>query len=233
MTLPVPAYLQRANIQDRHLRFTWDDQEYEKAYEPLDKAVRARMEKLSQRANLAFAIACAEWSFHRFQPFADEPNLPLYVEAAWAAVVDARYANYYLEPRGDGWQGPARRPVAVTLMLLVDTIVRVENDDHPDIGAVSLANLAEHVMSDPTPFRAWHERVIQRLERLYPLNPRDTRGEPVPREALDPDFDFQPGSAPALIGGFLKKLDYKSNPFLRSPKEMRKMFFEGTPYELS
>jgi hypothetical protein len=232
MTLPAPAYLQRAGIQDQSLRFRWDDQAYERAYEPLDKDVLARMASLSQRANLAFAIACAEWIFHRFKPVSDAPLLEDYIEAAWAAVVDARYANYYLEPRGDDWQGPDRKPLAVTLMLLVDSIVRVENDDHPHIGAVSLANLAEHVMTNPRPFQEWRERVIPRLEQLYPLNPRDTRGEPVPREALDPDLDFQPEQAPALIGGFLRRLDFNANSFLRSPADMRRLYFEGTPYEL-
>ncbi len=232
MTLPVPTYLERAKVQDRSLRFTWDDQQYERAYTPLDKVERARLERLSQRAILAFAVSCAEWIFHRFRPVSSPPFLDDYVEAMWAAVVDARYANYYLEPRGDEWQGPDRKPIAVTLMLLADTTTRVENDDHPDIGALSLANLAAHVMPDPTPFQEWKERVMARLERRFPLNPRDTRGEPVPREALDPDFDFQPEMAPALIGAFLKRLDYEANPFLRTPEEMRRFFFEGVPYEL-
>lgn len=232
MTLPVPAYLQRAGIQDRSLRFTWDDTAYERAYEPLDPDVRARMARLSQRANLAFAIACAEWVFHRFEPVSHEPLLEDYVEAAWAAVIDARYAHFYIEPRGDDWRGPDRKPLAVALMLLVDTVVRVENDDHPDIGAVSLANLAEHVMTNPRPIQEWRERIVPRLERLYPLDPRDTRGEPVPREALDPDFDFQPELAPTLISGFLRRLDPGRNPFLRAPEEMRRLYFEGIPYEL-
>ncbi|MBZ4418139.1 hypothetical protein [Myxococcus sp. RHSTA-1-4] len=232
MTLPVPAYLERSGVQDRNLRFSWDDNRYERAYTPLDKAARARLERLSQRAILAFAIACAEWLFHRFRPVSIPAFLDDYIEAAWAAVVDARYANYYLEPRGDEWQGPDRKPLAVALMLLVDTIVRVENDDHPDIGALSLANLAAHVMTDPKPFQEWRERVMSRLERLYPLNPRDTRGEPVPREALDPDFDLQPEMAPVLVGSFLGRLDPKANPFLRTPEEMRNLFFEGVPYKL-
>jgi len=232
MTLPVPSYIQRAGIQDRTLRFTWDDQQCEKAYTPLDKAARARLGRLSQRAILAFAISCAEWIFYRFKLVSEAPLLDDYTEAAWAAVVDARYADYYLEPRGEEWQGPDRKPLAVALMLLVDTLVRVESDDHPDIGALSLSNLTAHVMTDPRPFHEWRERVVTRLEHLYPLNSRDTRGEPVPREALDPDFDFKPEMAPALFGAFLKRLDYKANPFLRTTEEMRKLFFESVPYEL-
>jgi hypothetical protein len=232
MTLPVPAYLEGTRVQDRSLRFTWDDHRYEQAYTPLEKADRARLALLSQRAVLAFAISCTEWILYRFRLVSSPAFLDDYIEAAWAVVVDARYANYYLEPRGDEWQGPDRKPLAVALMLLVDTVVRVENDDHPDIGALSLANLAAHVMTHPKPFQEWRERVMTRLERLYPLNPRDTRGEPVPREALDPDFGFQPEMAPALIGAFLRRLDPKANPFLRSPDEMRKLFFEGVPYEL-
>ncbi|WP_147445087.1 hypothetical protein [Corallococcus sp. CA053C] len=52
------------------------------------------------------------------------------------------------------------------------------------------------------------------------------------REALDPDFDFRPEMAPTLIGAFLGNLNYEANPFLRTPEEMRKLFFEGIPYEL-
>ena len=232
MALPLPNHLRRANIQDSSLRYTWDDVKYQTAYYPLDDDFLSRMARISQRANVAFAIACAEWIVHRLGKVSKDPMPAEYLEAAWAAVVDACYTRYH-ETDEDEWSGPIRKPLAVAVMLVVDSIIRMEDDDLPEVDAVSLSNLAEHLLPDSTLFRDWRERVLARLERLYPRNPLDTRGVPVPREALDPDFDFRPEMAPELLRHFLRSSNHQSNAFLRSPEEMKAIGFEGTPYDLS
>jgi hypothetical protein len=57
-------------------------------------------------------------------------------------------------------------------------------------------------------------------------------GVPVPREILDPDFDYEPEKAEGLLARFLNDLDPNENPYLSPPEEMIKAGFEGTPYSL-
>ncbi len=52
----------------------------------------------------------------------------------------------------------------------------------------------------------------------------------VPREVFEPEFNFEPGETEHLIQEFIKNLD-RENPFLRSPEEMLKLGFKGTPYK--
>lgn len=232
MTRPLPGYLVRSGVQDRNLRYTWDDINYSAAYEPLDEALLERLGRISQRALVAFSIACAEWIVYRLGAVVDDPTPPEYLEAAWAGVVDAAYTLYF-EPDLSEWEGPARGPIAAAMMLVVDALVRMEDDDHPEYNAASLSGLAEHLLSDPAPFRAWREQVLARLQEHHPLDSKDTRGSLVAREELDPGFDFRPELTPALISRFLQGLDYKKNAFLRMPEQMSKIGFEGIPYALS
>jgi len=231
MKRTLPEYLAHSGVQDRALRYTWDDINPSAAYEPLDDALLDRLSRISQRANVAFAIACAEWVVHRLGAVAQDSTPSEYLEAAWAGIVDAAYTLYY-EPDLSEWEGPARMPLAVAMILVADCLVRMEDDDHPEFNSASLAGLAEHLLADAAPFRAWRETILTRLELLYPLESKDTRGSIVPREALDPDYDFRPEEAPKLITKFLQGLDFKRNAFLRTPQMMQKIGFEGVPYSL-
>ena len=58
-------------------------------------------------------------------------------------------------------------------------------------------------------------------------------GLPVPRELLDPKMTVKPQTVGKLLERYLKGLDYKKNPCLRSPAEMRKAGFKGKPYTLA
>jgi hypothetical protein len=229
MPLPTPGYLLRSGIQDTTLRYTWDDWHTERAYEPLDDELLARMAGVSYRANIALTVACAEWITYRFGVLSDDPTPAQYAEAAWAAIVDWRYTAYY-EPPIPEWSGPIRRPLALAMMMMVDVINRTDQDDMPEIDSASISNLTEHVLTDPTPFRTWRERIVARLESLYPRDEDHPEGPVVPRQALDPDFDFHPDQTPELIRRFLAGISPTANSFLSPPDAMRVMGFHGTPY---
>jgi hypothetical protein len=55
-------------------------------------------------------------------------------------------------------------------------------------------------------------------------------GDVVPREAMDPDFDFRPDLTEHLVQDFLRGLDPATNRLLRTPKEMLECGFKGVPY---
>jgi hypothetical protein len=96
-----------------------------------------------------------------------------------------------------------------------------------------LAKLVIHVLGKPKPFKDWCELTLRRLVKLSPAKKQDMAGPPVPREALDPEFDFEEEMTNELLAKFLQTLDYKQNPFLRSPEQMMQKGFEGIPYTLS
>jgi hypothetical protein len=52
-------------------------------------------------------------------------------------------------------------------------------------------------------------------------------------EALDPDVPYDDRRRREMLARFLKGLDWRKNPFLRSPAAMKKLGFEGKPYELA
>src|SRR5262249_50139405 len=96
-----------------------------------------------------------------------------------------------------------------------------------------VAVLARHVLPATKPFDAWLKPILSRLAALYPgIGVPDSLGTPVPREALDPAFDFRPEQTTDLLRAFLARLDPAQNPFLRTPAEMAQAGFKGTPYKL-
>lgn len=232
MALSIPGYMKAARVQDRVIRYKWDDWDVNADEASLDEAVSERLGRLSQRAVLAFTIATAEWIVYRYGALVDEPMPSQYLQAAWAQIVDWHYGALTIEGDTDPreWAGPIKRPIWWGLLQTDFAIDEAEDDGEPEVGAVRVATLAEHVMTDPSHYRAWRERILERLEALYPMDPEEHLGEVVPREALDPDFDFHVDDTEALTNGFLSSLDHETNPFLNSPENMLNEGFEGTPY---
>jgi hypothetical protein len=129
-----------------------------------------------------------------------------------------------------GWVGQVKRPIAIAMTRVEYTFQAILEYGNPELSGGWLDNLAQYVITDPAPYQMWRDRVIERLEALYPWSADDKLGEVVPREALDPDFDFRLEQTESLINRFLATLDYRSNPFLNSPDKILEQGFEGTPY---
>jgi hypothetical protein len=230
MALPLPRYIQAANVQNNLLRYTWDDWKLKEIYGDLsDEELYAELETLSYRASVALTIACAEWVIHRFDAVSNDPVPHEYIEAAWAATIDENYLSQW-QPPDEDWMGPIRGPLSVALLIIREAIGTAVHEHEQAIPILYIGNLAEHVLTYPDPFLTWRAEVLKRLTLLYPLNPEETLGDVVPREALDPAFAFQPESTELLIRDFMARLDYQANPFLVTPEEMLELGFDGTPY---
>jgi hypothetical protein len=232
LAISVPDYVRAANIQDPVVRFTWDDWDMRGLELPVDADLSARLRRISQRADVAFALATAEWIVHRFSLFGNDLVAWQFLEAAWAQVVHWRYRslNWDGDVNPREWSGPVRMPVWRALTLTEFSISEAEQDGSPFIGAGLIASLATHVLADPTPYLEWRDRIMRRLETAYALDGAETLGEVVPREALDPDFDFNPAHTESLVNRFLGGLDYRTNAFLNAPENMLIQGFKGTPY---
>ena len=243
MAISVPNHIQAAGIQDDSIRYAWDDWKRLPALETYDDELVAQLKGISQRATLAFICGTAEWIIHRFAKLYIDSDLAAYLEAAWARIVHVRYGNYdslavwhnKLFSQVE-WSGPVKKPIADAMQWVGNAIEELAlegNDPAQDAGLI--ATLACYVMTDPTPYKRWCAQVTDRFESIYPRNPEDRLGDVVPRQAVEPEYDFKIEQTELLINQFLGSLDFKSNIFLSSPEEMLEedeedLRFIGIPY---
>jgi hypothetical protein len=229
MALPVPAYIRRANIQDVAVKYEWHDWHLQAMFDAPPDELRARLDALSLRANIAFANGVCEWIVYRFEGLSADPVPRDQIEAAWAGVVDSAYAVYW-EPPTEDWTGPVRRPLFLAMVFMLEAKIDAYQYADPARSGHRATMIAERVLTDPEPFRDWREQALARLERFYPLDEDDALGDVIPRQALDPDFEFRPDMTEELIRLFLAGLDPGRNSRLLTPEEMLEAGFRGVPY---
>jgi hypothetical protein len=241
MTLSTPSFLKMAPIQDNSIRYKWDEWSDLPVLETVDEDLVAQLKKVSQRAVLAFACGTAEWIVYRFEKLCHDPAPNNYLVAAWAMIVNVRYCGYGRATEWkvfskQGWDGPIRGPICESLLFLEAALQEVAWNNTEPVGcAGGIAALACYLINDPAPYRRWREQVLERFCSLYPRNREDPLGDVVPREAVDPEFNFRVEQTPALINAFLSRLDCHVNVFLSPPEGMLQHFedgedFHGKPY---
>lgn len=228
-----PGYIARANIRDPSVRYLWDDWNVEECVGPVDDEICDRLSGLSLRAAFAVLVGAAEWIVYRFEVLCDDA-LPFdAIDAAWAQVIDRLYA-WPRNPFGrDEWSGPVRGPIQLTVGLMQDYANLLGELAEIAFGAAKVLKLADHVVPDKKAFSGWHDTVIERLEKLFPRINDDPLGDPVPREALNPDYNFDPAQTEFLLNRYLAQLDFEGNAFLLPPDLMRDYGFEETPYKFN
>jgi hypothetical protein len=237
----VPPYLEAAHIQDNSIRYEWDDWRTLPALEEIDEKLVSRLKGLSRRAVFAFMTGTVEWIYYRLAKLCDDPHPWDYLEAAWAMIIEVRYCGYgsgvwWQMYAREGWDGPIKGPLGEALerLEIAHHQLALEGTD-PVRRAGLVSTLAVHVMSGPEKYKRWSEQVLERFQALYPRNPKDLLGDIVPRQAVDPESDFDVRRTEALTNQFLAGLNYRTNIFLSSPEgmlaseELSKPF-QGTPY---
>jgi hypothetical protein len=184
---------------------------------------------------LALSAGSAEWVAARWPRLAEPALLPE-IEAMWAGIIDWRYmyppVSSSIMPKGEDCQGPERGPICDAFLTLSNVIGRAQRSASTLAHCATLSQLAIHVLPDASGFKEWRRAVIERVTALYPRQKEDPIGPPIPREALDPNQQYQPEMAQELLARFLRGLDYRKNPLLRSPEDLRQQGFKGTPYAL-
>jgi hypothetical protein len=232
----IPHYIQASGMLDQPIRYKWNDKNPMSICGHGESKFSREVGKISRRGLAALAAGFAEWVAWRLKDHCDNRVLFEKIDAMWAAVIDWHYMHLPDVPErtlsSKDWQGPECGPVYVAFDLLDEVFDSVSRGmaSSPYVGC--LAQLVVHIAGKPKPFKDWYDQVLKRFVKLYPATKKDMVGPPVPREALDPSFDFKPSMAPEVLAKFLSSLDPKKNPFLRSPAEMREEGFEGTPYRL-
>jgi len=231
----LPSYIMNARIADTLLRFAWDNSDTQVAEGETDADLVKRLSRLSQRANLEYAVALAEWIVGRFRMFPGIEKSYQYVEASWAAAVDLRYCRVVWEdfPHPDKWEDPVRGPVWLAMLRLQQTIGSLVEENDPEYTASKLWQLAVHVIPNTESVENWNRLALARMEQRCPRLENDSLGDVMPREFFDPNSEVLPAQAEGLIDRFLRSLSPLDNPFLNTPERMHEEGFADTPYQFS
>jgi len=191
----------------------------------------------SERAKLAFGAATAEWIAWRLDGAADVGDLLQFLEGLWAAVIDYRYFQEvkHAAPENGGDLDHLLFKVWQTANALARLCPRGKGKP---MDCVALSVLARHVLPRPAQpaLKDWLARVTtDLLPAHWPMDEeiKDAaarQGPPVPREAFDPAFAYDPARDRELLDAFLRGLDPAKNPYLRPAAEMKAAGFPGEPY---
>jgi hypothetical protein len=216
MSLTVPSYIPLDSIRKAPLNHKWDDWDPYALLGEQDVETLTHLRKSSDRAQIAYAIACAEWVIWRFVDLSPDGRPYALLESAWAGEMSLELVAppQLLE---DEWKGPIRGPIDLALVTIINTFYSTE-DRAGDQDAAFSELIALHVLADKGYFLEWKIRVLERLENLFPRTIRDPEGVPVPREAMDPNINISGQLRQELVTKFLSELDYDSNPFLKSAR---------------
>jgi hypothetical protein len=213
MSFRSPNYIPIAQIQSMPIVHKWSDWD---PYEIVGRPKPDTMEQLgrvSDRANIAYAIGCAEWVIYRFKLINSETSPLYFIEASWAFEMDEGMDS---PPESDEeeWKGPIRGPMDLALMTILNTYYSAENNA-AEVEAAFAELIPLHVLTDIRPFLDWRESAISRLQMYYQRDSNNLAGSSVPREALDPSVDLKLSSSEELVRAFLENLDWTGNPYLR------------------
>jgi hypothetical protein len=229
MVLVAPPHIAGFRFQLDPLRYTWDDWDLDQVESPLDESLLAKLRLLSQRANVAFCIACAEWIVYPLCAVLKD-QLPVQrLETAWAQIIDPRYSSS-LDVPPDDWAGPLKGPVLRAVDLVEFAVDALARDQSPVDMAATASKLTTHLLVQETAlFFGWQNRVVARLMEHYRLDADEMMGDVVPREALNLEHSFDPTHTQELMNAFLQRLCESGNPFLCPSDEMAYRGYKG-PY---
>lgn len=233
-----------SGIDTQTIRYVWDDTRVDEDFRFDADPIVQQARSLTLRARMAMGVALYEGIVFRFHRLSGDPVPVQIAEAAWCASIDARYLNY-VELDRENWLGPVRGPLWCGITWLLPMLYF--GDDRPEeveSGVSFLSRLLIHVVQSPLPIEHWLQATLSRLARMYPVASEDPfsdlfgdeknerRGPLVAREAFNPQFDYRRDDATPLMREFVATVDYRQNPFLRSPEELLRTGFTGRPYSV-
>lgn len=219
------------------------------------------LERLDLKTSNAFVVLCAgivSWGAARLQGHcADTKTAEQLAEAALAYQVDWRYVDRdaidVAIPRDAPPQQAALLELCIFLWRCLNHDKYWDNYYAPILETFHAAHLTRHML--PRTFKPaysqWLAAVIDRLDLLAPKPDEDPasradfeteaawrafidrhRGRPLPPDVLDLQRTVAVADLDGLMDAWLRRLDWATNPFLRSPEQMHALGFTGLPYSL-
>lgn len=215
----IPDHLQQTGIDQLPIDYKWDVRVGNKfmganaeSKPKLAEAIRG----ISDKAAFGLSIAAAEWVVTRLSRQTEVSDNLQRIEAAWAAMLDPRYADMAEadDPDTDD-ELPVTGPVWTATTMMGDAFEYgiAANDNAPIFSAaIGLCMLAEHVCGRSPAFKAWLPETLARLQREHPA----TDDEVEDQAPVGMEF-FRPAGTPPLLETLLPG----GNPYLRSADELR------------
>lgn len=246
------GYIQYSGIIDLPAKFAWRGTGFHYGPEQGTK-LHTGFQKLTVCSQATVCALVEEWLAWRLSPSIDVGWLLDHVDSLLAWEIDPRYRDESsMKFRKDTPVNQAVRDTvsAVQLATANELWERPAVTDDKAVAAVSVTR--QTLTAKPLKaFNSWLDFALGRAGKLEP-RPKKNRprradfesdgeyfeatrpyfGRPLPREALDPEADYKPEQREEFLSRFLEGLDWKKNPFLRSPDQMKKLGFKGTPYKL-
>ncbi len=131
----------------------------------------------------------------------------------------------------DEWERPTLRSESTATLISVTKQTMPEKQKKTFLSWVDFA-VKTAAKLDPAPRKSRPDVDDFDSEEEFLKALRPYFGKALPREAFDPDSGYKPGQREECLARFLAGLDWKANPFLRSPDEMKRLGFKGTPYKI-
>lgn len=201
-------------ISQAPLLYEWDFWDpYELLGQPNESAIKV-LEGLSDRAQIAFAIGCAEWVVARLSKHLSNIKAYDYLEACWAFQMDKSIAAP-VAPQEDEWTGIVLAPIDLAIVTVLNTYYTTEDGQGASESAFSEL-IPLWVLTDKTPFITWKNHVTQRLTSYFPRQDNDHWGDPVPREVLDTSITLNPELFHQQVENYLGDVDRIRNPLIRA-----------------
>lgn len=242
-----PSYVEEAGITESPLKYKWSADIGLKFYASKDANPRllTAIEAVGFRAAMSLGIAITEWGIWRLEGHADLKDALARVEAAWACSIDATYAKDLKFTLSDGVHeggDSIRGPLEICLAVLGELCARYSKNSIYIVGSViRQAQLVRYILPDKAAFDEWLSSSLRTAAKTFPRTATYDRKKgifdpsaepPVPREFFEPGFVYSDDVSRAALRAFLKTLDPKKNPYLRTAKEVTATGFKGTPYSL-
>lgn len=246
----IPPPFVPASIVGAPLTYPWDDR-LEVGFlvgKDQNNRLYVAIDRIAFRAKFVLGLAIAEWIVWRFHGMADTKDLLQRLEAARPTVLTSRYTKDLRVEVEDAPTFSSERRVDGPLRLVLHFLGEIKERYQAGYiymteEIVRTAVLARHVLPDNVrkDFDDWLKESIRPAVSAYPPQPPydktteryiATGEEPVPMELYDPQWTYTPERAKEALRALLKSLDPKSNPYLRTPSEMKDVGFTGTPYQL-
>ena len=245
--IEIPHYIEKTGVQNKPLRYEFETCFRSEIWDKSSDKLLRDMASLAPRAMLALCAGIGEWILWRVNQFERYKDPYLLNQAVWASVVEFRYVDYEqhvfkketnVDPVDIGTLDEVSK-------LLKNSVRQISRKTEGCFIGNKLAFLANHVIKHGD-FNRWLKYCFAHLKKHFKIPDSTYRffrdkdidrkkiafdwGLPVPKEVLDPDFDFTMDKRAELLDNFLRRLDYSQNRFLRTPFELKKLGFEGTPY---
>jgi hypothetical protein len=241
------------NLEKNPIYYEWSDDIVGRFLHTTEGNIKLKniLNKMGYKASIGFAACLLKLVIIRLdghpelsKEFVDDMNNR--VSSVFAAAIDPMYSHIIKYGRSTQVpsDGPIHGPcwaVLTKIMLLSNEYNKKSYFIHTHLVGPSL--LLEHMAPDKKIFQKWFAETVKRAADVFPCqyeyNDRftnkdiyDCSGElPVPQEFFfDENFQYTLETAKQKINAFLQSLNYKSNPYLRSPEEMLEAGFKGTPY---